>query len=602
MGNRRPTHIIIGFSLCLAFAALATPAVRAVDFEKEIRPIFEERCIKCHGPEKQKAGFRVDQRAVMLKGGDSGLPGIVPGNPKGSALIDAVKGTDPDLKMPPKGDPLTAEQIALLEQWIAEGAVWPGQMEAVAKVTSDLWSLKPVVRPAVPKQAGAATAIDAFLLEKLGAMNLACNPPADPRALIRRVSVILTGLDPTPERVEKFLADSKADAGAAYTALVDELLASPRCGERWAQHWLDVIRWAESNGSEANLYRKNAWIYRDYVVRAFNNDVPYDRFIQEQIAGDQMGAGEATGFLVAGPHVPAATVGREPTAIRQARADRLDEMMQTVGASVLGMTVSCARCHNHKFDLISIQDYYSLTAVFQGVDFGGRRPELAKEHPRVERANGLYPQLNKERAVLREGVGVWEEDKGGYTDMVFPNTTTQALRIEFDRASTFIDELEVFGTKDFKVNLALASAGTKLAEDPEMADPGAGVERANDGQYGTMIWKSKAPPGGKKKPRVEIHFPQAQEVNRFRFSSNREYYFETDYLEQGGRGVFPGYRILAQQVDGSWKEARRVQPVSVTCIARVGRASALSRDARNLLRSRHCRGGSEAQTRARRSL
>ena len=162
-------------------------------------------------------------------------------------------------------------------------------MEAVAKATSDLWSLKPVVRPAVPKQAGAATPIDAFLLEKLSAKNLAYNPPADPRALIRRVSVLLTGLDPTPERVEKFLADSKADAKAAYTALVDELLASPHFGERWAQHWLDVIRWAESNGSEANLYRKNAWIYRDYVVRAFNEDRPYDQFVREQIAGDQTG-------------------------------------------------------------------------------------------------------------------------------------------------------------------------------------------------------------------------------------------------------------------------------------------------------------------------
>ena len=554
-------HVLtLPFSIwCLAIVAAFPADGAAVDFEKEIRPIFEERCVKCHGPEKQKAEFRVDQRAVMLKGGDSGHPGIVPGNPKGSALIDAVRGTDPDLKMPPKGDPLTAEQIALLEQWIAEGAVWPGQMEAVAKVTSDLWSLKPVVRPAVPKQAGAATPIDAFLLEKLSAKSLAYNPPADPRSLIRRVSVLLTGLDPTPERVEKFLADSKADAKAAYAALVDELLASPHFGERWAEHWLDVIRWAESNGSEANLYRKNAWIFRDYVIRAFNEDRPYDQFLREQIAGDQLGVGEATGYLVAGPHVPAATVGREPTAIRQARADRLDEMVQTLGASVLGMTVGCARCHNHKFDPISIQDYYSLTAVFQGVDFGGRRPELAKDHPRVVRANELYPQLNKERAILRESVGVWEEDSGGYTDMAFPATTTKALRVEFDRPQIFIDELEVFDTVDFKKNVALASAGTKLVEDPEMADAGSPVSKANDGEYGTMIWKAKAPAGSTKKPWVEIQFAEAKNVNRFRFSSNREYYFETDYLDQGGKGGFPGYRILAQQDDGSWKEVASTQ-------------------------------------------
>ena len=540
--------------ICAASIAVTTPAVLAVDYEKDIRPLLEGQCLDCHGPDKQKSEFRVDQRAVMLKGGDSGMKGIVPGDPKASYLIEVVKGTDPDMIMPPKGDPLTPEQVALLEKWIQEGAVWPGQMNAVVRLTSDLWSLKPVMRPTVPQQAGAATPIDALLLEKLHANKLAYSTAAAPRDLIRRASVILTGLDPTPERVVRFVADSKTDAAGAYTALVDELLASPHFGERWAQHWLDVIRWAESNGSEANLYRKNSWIYRDYVIRAFNEDRPYDQFVREQLAGDQMGMGEATGFLVSGPHVPAATVGREPTAIRQARADRMDEILQTVGASMLGMTVGCARCHNHKFDPISIQDYYSLAAVFQGVEFGGRRPELSRDHPRVERANEIYPELNKERAILREGIGFWVEDSGGYTDMAFPNTTTQAVRIEFDRPQTFIDELEIFGTKDFRENLALASAGAKLVEDPEMADPGAGVDKANDGQYGTMIWKSKAPAGSTKKPWVEIHFTQAQEVNRFRFSSNREYYFETDYLEQGGKGGFPGYRILVQKADGDWQE------------------------------------------------
>ena len=534
----------------------------AVDFDKDIQPILTERCLDCHGPDKQKSGFRVDQRPILLTGGDSGVKSVVPGDPAKSHLIELLKSADEDEIMPPKGNPLNAEQIALMEKWIAEGAVIPGQMDAVVKVTSDLWSLKPVQRPEIPGLAEAKLPIDGFLLAKLHAKNLGYNPAADSRTLIRRVSVLLTGLQPTPERVTKFVADSKADEAGAYRVLVDELLASPHFGERWAQHWLDVIRWAESNGSEANLYRKNAWIYRDYVIRAFNENRPYDQFVREQLAGDQMGNGEATGFLVAGPHVPAATVGREPAAIRQARADRLDEIMQTVGASMLGMTVGCARCHNHKFDPISIQDYYSLKAVFEGVEFGGRRPELSKDHPRVQRANELYPRLNQERKILREGGGVWEENNGGYTDMVFPNTTTQVLRIEFDKAQTFIDELEVFGTKDFKENLAAASAGSKLVEDPAMADPGAGVQRANDGEYGTMIWKSKAVAGSDMKPWVEIHFPQAQEVNRFRFSSNREYYFETDYLDNGNKGGktnFPGYRILAQQADGTWKEVASTQ-------------------------------------------
>jgi len=413
-----------------------------------------------------------------------------------------------------------------------------------------------VKHPPVPVVGGAMTPVDAFLRAKLTEKNLPPSAEADRRTLIRRLSVVLLGLQPTPERVEAFVADRDPKA---YERLVDELLKSPHFGERWAQHWLDVIRWGESNGSEANLYRKNAWIYRDYVVRAFNEDRPYDQFVREQIAGDRLGVGEATGFLVAGPHVPAATVGREPTAIRQARADRMDEIVQTVSASMLGMTVSCVRCHNHKFDPISIQDYYSLTAVFQGVEFGGRFPEFADDHPRKVRAAEIYPKMNHERAALRKGVGFWEENWGGFTDMAFPNTTTRALRVEFDRASVFIDELEAFGTVDHRVNLALASAGTTLVEDEEMSDDGSPVTKANDGEYGTMMWKAKAPPKSQKKPWVEIRFSEPHEVNRFRFSSNREYYFETDYLTQGGGGNFPGYRILVQQQDGSWQEVGSTQ-------------------------------------------
>jgi mono/diheme cytochrome c family protein len=531
-----------------------TAATQKVDFEKQIQPIFEANCIKCHGPAQQKSGLRVDRRAVMLKGGDYGVAAITPGDPKKSYLLDLIKDSDPATRMPPKSDPLTAEQISLLEQWIAEGAVWPGQMNAVAKMTSDLWSLQPVVRSAVPKVAGAATPIDAFLLEKLDATKLGYNAPAEPHALIRRASVLLTGLAPTPVRVEKFLADSKTDAKAAYVALIEELLASPHFGERWAQHWLDVIRWAESNGSEANLYRKNAWIYRDYVVRAFNEDRPYDQFVREQIAGDQFGVGEATGFLVAGPHVPAATVGQEPTAIRQARADRLDEIMQTVGGSVLGMTVGCARCHNHKFDPISIQDYYSLTAVFQGVEFGGRFPELSDDHPRRQRANELYPKMAAERSILRQGSGVWEEDWGGFKELQFPAAKTTALRIAFDKPFVVIDELQVFGPDDQQKNFALASAGTKLVTDESMIQLRGELGNANDGEFGTQSWKSRAPDGSKEKPWVEIHFAEPYEVSRFRFSNNREYFFETDYLAENWTYQFPGYRISAQQPDGTWKE------------------------------------------------
>ena len=522
-----------------------------VDYEKQIAPIFADRCIDCHGPDKNKAAFRVDQRAIMLRGGDSGLPAIVPGDPKGSFLMEAITGADPDMQMPPKGDPLSDAQIKLIETWIEQGSHWPGQMDAVAKLKTDHWSYQPVSRPKVP--ADDSSPVDAFLNRKLTAAGLAANQSADAGSLIRRVSIILTGLPPKPERLRQFEAEFAKDADQAYTELVDELLASPHFGERWAQHWLDVIRWAETNGSEANLYRKNAWIYRDYVIRAFNEDVPYDQFVREQLAGDRLGVGEATGFLVAGPHVPAATVGAEPTAIRQARADRMDEILQTVGASILGVTVSCARCHNHKFDPVSIQDYYSMTAVFQGVEFGGRWPEFSDQHPRKQRANEIYPKMSAARRVLRENGGYWEEDWGGFRDFRFPAVTTKALRVEFLGNSVGIDELEVFGPTNDRTNHALAANGAKLVSDPKMIKLRGELFKANDGDYGTMAWRAQAKDGIK--PWVEIHFPEPKEVQRFRSSSNREYFFETDYLSQSnGKYWSKGYRILALQDDGKWKE------------------------------------------------
>ncbi|SVC88103.1 uncharacterized protein METZ01_LOCUS340957, partial [marine metagenome] len=291
----------------------------AVDYEKQIRPILEANCIDCHGPDKPKARLRVDQRPLLLRGGDSGLPAIVPGIPEKSHLIELIKEHDPDERMPQKGDPLNANEIALLVKWIAEGAVWPGQMDAKLELKTDHWAFQPVKRPEVP--GGAKHPIDAFLAVRLKEANLKPNGPADPRSLIRRVSIVLTGLPPTPYRVSVFEEVYARNPDKAYAELVDELLDSPHFGERWAQHWLDVIRWAETNGSESNLYRKLAWVYRDYVIRAFNQDLPYDRFVTEQLAGDGLGTGEALGFLVAGPHVPAATVGQEASAIRQARAD-----------------------------------------------------------------------------------------------------------------------------------------------------------------------------------------------------------------------------------------------------------------------------------------
>ena len=427
--------------LCIVLAS-STRADK-VDFERDIAPIFEANCWYCHGEDEQESGLRLDLRGKMLRGGDSGLSAIVPGKPEKSYLLECINHVDEDMAMPPDEDKLPDEEIELITRWIKEGAIWPGQMDDIDEEESDHWAFQKVVRPDVPKggvsfqpgnkpdgklEAYPTNPVDAFLADRLAKEGLSFSPAADPRTLIRRASIVLTGIAPTPEETSAFVSASRQDPDQAYSAMIDGLLASPHFGERWAQHWLDVIRWAETNGSEANLYRKNAWIYRDYVVRAFNEDKPYDEFVKEQIAGDSMGVGEATGFLVAGPHVPAATVGREPAAIRLARADRMDEIMQTVGASVMGVTIGCARCHNHKFDPISITDYYSMTGVFADIEFGGRFPEFSEDHPRRQRGAELWKGIARQRRKLRD-VGGWEENWGAFREMHFKPVTTKAIRI-----------------------------------------------------------------------------------------------------------------------------------------------------------------------------
>ena len=409
-----------------------------IDFEKEIAPIFAEHCAHCHGEDEQESGMRLDRRGLMLKGGDYGQRTIVPGSPEKSYLLDVVNHTDEGMEMPPDEDKIPAAQIELLTRWIASGANWPGQMKAVEDAKSDHWSFQPIIRPPVP-EITPTNPVDAFLTQKLESENLQFSQPADAVSLIRRASIVLTGLAPTPKQISNFAREFKSDPDSAYAKLVDQLLASPHFGERWAQHWLDVIRWAETNGSESNLYRKNAWIYRDYVIRCFNENKPYDQFLREQIAGDTMGVGEATGYLVSGPHVPVATVGQEPTARRQARADRMDEILQTVGASALGMTVGCARCHNHKFDPISITDYYAMTAVFQDIEFGSRFPELGENHPRRKRGQEIYKLISQQREKLKE-TKFWEEDWIGYREMHFPSTKTQSVRISFQWGGARLDE------------------------------------------------------------------------------------------------------------------------------------------------------------------
>ena len=548
------------FSICV-FVSTLTISDAKVDFENDVLPLLQDYCMDCHGPDKQKSGFRLDRRVHLLKGGDSGLLAMVPGKPEESYLMEVIQSDDPEISMPPKGDRLFEDEIEILRDWIAEGAFWPGQMDEKVKEGTDHWAFQAVIRPDVPGDS--ENPIDAFINERLEKEGIPKNKEADPLALIRRASVVLTGLPPQPSRVTKFLSDHQKNPRQAYTLLVDELLASPHFGERWAQHWLDVIRWAETNGSESNLYRKLAWVYRDYVIRAFNQDLPYDEFVRQQLAGDGMGVGEALGFLVAGPHVPAATVGQEPSAIRQARADRMDEIMQTVGASMLGVTMSCARCHNHKFDPISIQDYYSMTAVFQDIEFGSRFPEFSEDHPRKVIANEIWRDVAKNRNIIRNKTTAWEEDWGGYKEVHWKPLEVVGLRLNFWSGYVGLDEVEIFGLPSEDFNLASASNGTKVWTDLAFAQQGDRfpVTRVIDGKYGTQRWQASFHKEKKQNPWIEFSFDKPVTVGRLRMSTNREYYYETDYLEQKNKFNFDKFLVNVKLPDGTWTEVASIENI-----------------------------------------
>ena len=366
--------------LLLASTAALAPAAWAVDFVRDVQPIFEAKCVKCHGGEKQKGGYRLDVKRIALTGGDNHAPNIVAGKAGESTLVKFVSGGDPDMKMPPKGEPLTVEQIATLRAWIDAGAAWPESASGADHDPLAWWSLLPVVRPVPPPIA--AHPVDAFIWEKLAANQLAPSPEADARTLCRRLYFNLTGLPPTPEELARFVDETQESHGSreTYEALVDRLLASPRYGERWARHWLDVVHYGDTHGYDKDKQRNNAWPYRDYVIRALNDDKPYTRFVQEQLAGDVLFPGtgdgiEALGFIAAGPWdlIGHAEVPETKTDGKIARhLDRDDMVANTIG-TFSSVTAHCAQCHNHKFDPISQEDYFSLQAVFSALDRTDRK-------------------------------------------------------------------------------------------------------------------------------------------------------------------------------------------------------------------------------------
>jgi hypothetical protein len=377
-----------------ALVALLGSAVAgwgAPTFVADVRPILEARCVKCHGPEKQKGGYRLDVKAVALTGGDGSAPNILPGRAAASPLVRYVSGKVEDMRMPPEGEPLTAAEVATLRDWIDAGAEWPDSASASVHDPLDWWSLRPIARVAPPP--GAAHPLDAFVRARLAAEGLRPAPRADARTLARRLYFDLTGLPPTPEELEAFAADPAPDA---YARLVDRLLDSPRHGERWARHWLDVVHYGDTHGYDKDKPRTNAWPYRDYVIRALNTDKPYARFVEEQVAGDVLFPGtadgiEALGLIAAGPwdFIGHAELPESKIDGKLARHLDRDDMVATVMGTVSSLTVQCAQCHQHKFDPISQEDYYSLQAVFAALD------RTDRPYHRDERVQARRDQLRR---------------------------------------------------------------------------------------------------------------------------------------------------------------------------------------------------------------
>ncbi|HEY7426446.1 MAG TPA: DUF1553 domain-containing protein [Gemmataceae bacterium] len=412
--------------LCLLLLAVlhaAPPAnPQAVEFfEKHVRPVLISKCQSCHGPKRQQGGLRLDSRAALLKGSDNGAV-LVPGEPDKSLLVKAIR-YDGDVQMPPNGK-LPAEAVAHLTTWIQMGAPWPdGGVKAdehtfsVAEARRTHWSFQPVKKvalPAVKDSVRVKTPIDAFVLARLEAKGLTFAPAADRRTLIRRVTLDLHGLPPTPEEVVAFEADRSPDA---YPRLVDRLLGSPRYGERWGRHWLDVARYADSKGYVFTDERRYpfAYTYRDYVIRSFNEDLPFDQFVVQQLAADQLSLGEDKRPLAALGYL---TLGRRfLNNVHDIIDDRIDVTMRGLQA----MTVGCARCHDHKFDPIPQNDYYSLYGVFasciepkelplighpeQTAELAAFEKELAKRKAEVEKYREEHKdELAKGNRKFRDGL------------------------------------------------------------------------------------------------------------------------------------------------------------------------------------------------------
>ncbi|MFN0017453.1 MAG: PSD1 and planctomycete cytochrome C domain-containing protein [Pirellulaceae bacterium] len=410
---RHPACLLLMAAVWLAFVS---PILGAADFDRDIQPLLTAKCLQCHGQSEPEAGLRLTSREGAVAGLESGKKAIVPGKSAESELIRRVSSSDAAERMPPKGEPLNPKQIADLKAWIDAGAAWP-----------EHWAYRPLVFLPFPlgegRGEGLATPIDSFILAEIKSRGLIPAAAADKRTLLRRVTFDLTGLPPSPQELAAFQADAFPDA---YERIVDRLLASPRHGERWARHWMDMVHYAETHGHDQDRPRENSWPYRDFLIRSFNSDLPYATFIQQQIAGDVLWPEDpqaiaATGLLATGPWDESSLQSiREDSIDRQiARYIDRDDIVTTVASTFLSSTVHCARCHDHKFDPISQKDYYNLQAVFAAIEKADRvfdpDPKMSARRKELLQLKGSLPGLREKldpsllAAELHSEIANWED-------------------------------------------------------------------------------------------------------------------------------------------------------------------------------------------------
>lgn len=499
-----------------------------IDFVSDIRPIFVEHCYSCHSGNEHESGLRLDLKSAALRGGDKHGPDIVAGDAAKSPLLGFVNSTDPDKRMPPDYA-LEGKQIEKLKQWIEQGAVWPDGVDAVLNENrKDHWSFKPL---AVSIQGS----VDTFIEAKLRENGLSRSPPAAPIQWLRRVTYGLTGLPPTRDETDTFNRRLQHNpmAEIAYAEVVDRLLASPRYGERWAQHWLDVVRFADTHGFEVNTERPNAWPYRDYVIRALNQDTPYDQFIREQLVGDGLGVDPATGFLVTASVLLPGQIGKDAESIRLARQDALDEIVNNIGQTFLGLSIGCARCHDHKFDPVTSIDYYAMQAMVAGVEYDDR------EWRSEETANKKQRAMN-----LQEEADVLQRSIDDFAPIARPKSAPRVIRsdrhtVDFEKQPArivrfeildanlhsslgliepCIDELEIYSDIKLEGNLALASNGTKVTTSGSTESVSHHVHFVNDGIVGNeSSWMSNAKGYGW----LQFELPKESNITRVAWGRDR---------------------------------------------------------------------------------